>query len=348
MVIKCRACNRKNSKLVYVTKKIPEYIWPTSGFKTNKTSCKVFICKNCGHIQLQNFSYYKISKFYGNQTFVINKPHEMKLRRKKINSIFKNKFFDKKILEIGGGVNPLINKYKKDYIIVDTRIEKNVKEKFKNNSKALKFENFNGGNFDSVVLFHTLEHVKNPLRTVHKINKILKPGGSVFVEVPNFLYDIKFRPYYSIFHQHISMFSLDTLKNIFFSNGFRLRKIFSNKENIFVCFIKKEKKIKVKNFYIKNKIVLNSLKMKMEKINNYIKKYFKDDKFILLGAGGSSSLIIHNFPTFLNKIAFALDKDPRKKNLFIPSSKIKILSKNKSQNLKKINLVEYFRNYLLK
>ena len=226
MVIKCRVCNTKNSKFYHSTNTLPEYIWPTKKIKTSKSSCKVFICRKCGHIQLQNFSYNRILKFYGSQTFVINKPYEMEIRRKKIIKLFKSEFFEKKGIEIGGGVNPFLKKFNKNYFIVDTRIEQNIKRKFKKNALTMNFENFKGKNFDYAILLHTLEHVKNPSQIVKKLHKILSPEGSVIIEVPNFYYDIKYRPYYSIFHQHLSMFSLNTLKMSFFSMDLNYKNFF--------------------------------------------------------------------------------------------------------------------------
>ena len=346
MIIKCRVCNTKNSKFYYSTNSLPEYIWPTKKIKISKSSCKVFICKKCGHIQLQNFTYKKITKFYGSQSFVINNSYKMDIRRKKIIKLFENKFFEKKGIEIGGGVNPFAKNFNKNYYIVDTRFEQNIKKKFKKNALSMKFENFKGKNFDYAILLHTLEHIKNPSQIVKKINKILSPEGRVIVEVPNFFYDIKFKPYYSIFHQHLSMFSLDTLKNVFFINGFKLQKIFTSKENIFICFKKTKKKILIKNCYNKNKIALEYLKNKMHKINSFLKNKFHKNKFILQGAGGSSSLIIHNFPLFLNKIEFALDKDPKKSNLYIPGTNIKIFNKKSNKEIKIINLVKYFKSII--
>ena len=56
MTINCRACGKKKNKFIYTTKKLPEYIWPSTNEKILKSSCKVSICKKCGHIQLQKFS----------------------------------------------------------------------------------------------------------------------------------------------------------------------------------------------------------------------------------------------------------------------------------------------------
>lgn len=41
--------------------------------------------------------------------------------------------------------------------------------------------------YDAIVLNHVLEHVRNPVRTLHTVEKLLCPGGVVRVEVPNIL-----------------------------------------------------------------------------------------------------------------------------------------------------------------
>jgi len=40
--------------------------------------------------------------------------------------------------------------------------------------------------FDLVIMNHTLEHLKNPLSAVKKANSLLKKGGVIFIDVPNF------------------------------------------------------------------------------------------------------------------------------------------------------------------
>ncbi len=42
------------------------------------------------------------------------------------------------------------------------------------------------GYFDMVILWHVLEHLKHPDQTIREIRRILKPGGTLVVAVPNF------------------------------------------------------------------------------------------------------------------------------------------------------------------
>lgn len=338
MTINCRACGKKKNKFIYTTKKLPEYIWPSTNEKILKSSCKVSICKKCGHIQLQKFSKKKIASFYGSKTFVINNSKEMLRRKQKILKAFGKGFLNKKTLEIGGGTNPFFQNFKKEHFILDSRIEKKIKKKFKKNAIESPFENFKDKDFDLFIMLHTFEHFQNPSEILRKINKISKINSNVLVEVPNFINYVKKKPYYSIFHQHLSMFTLETLKNIFHINGFKLKKVLDNQENIFACFYKSSKKKSIRNYYIKNTTLIKLLKKKLKKISIYLNKNLPKKKFNIISAGGSSTLLLHNFPFLIKKIKYALDVDKRKKNSKLPLTQIKIISKKKDNKLKFINL----------
>jgi SAM-dependent methyltransferase len=49
-------------------------------------------------------------------------------------------------------------------------------------SEALPFE---GGSFDTVTSWHSLEHMERPVRMLKEVARLLKPGGTLIVEVPN-------------------------------------------------------------------------------------------------------------------------------------------------------------------
>jgi SAM-dependent methyltransferase len=57
--------------------------------------------------------------------------------------------------------------------------------------------------FDRVFMFFLLEHIGDPVTFLHEVNRVLKPGGMLFIVVPNVddalmkLYDIPaFKPFY--------------------------------------------------------------------------------------------------------------------------------------------------------
>lgn len=44
---------------------------------------------------------------------------------------------------------------------------------------------FEDETFDAVLCTHLLEHLRDPLKLGHDINRVLKPGGKIYVEAPN-------------------------------------------------------------------------------------------------------------------------------------------------------------------
>ena len=75
--------------------------------------------------------------------------------------------------------------------------------------------------FDAVVLLDVLEHISDPLQSLQKVHRILKPGGLVLVKVPNV------RREYGLYprirggalgfgaHEHLSHFSQATLADAY-------------------------------------------------------------------------------------------------------------------------------------
>ncbi len=45
---------------------------------------------------------------------------------------------------------------------------------------------YGSGVFDEIILWHVLEHLEDPLRTLEEARRILRPGGQLIVAVPNF------------------------------------------------------------------------------------------------------------------------------------------------------------------
>lgn len=81
----------------------------------------------------------------------------------------------------------------------------------------------NKNKFDIVILHHTFEHFPDPLEKLEKIKKILKPGGKLYIGLPNIM-NIKKRP--EIFFQigHPFSYSPHSLQKILYRAGFKVIK----------------------------------------------------------------------------------------------------------------------------
>lgn len=88
---------------------------------------------------------------------------------------------------------------------------------------------FEEGPYDAVVLWHVLEHFEDPAGVLHKVNRLVRPGGFVFLAVPNFgsieaqLWRVNW------FHldvpRHMSHFTPKTLIHLLEAEQFRVERI---------------------------------------------------------------------------------------------------------------------------
>jgi SAM-dependent methyltransferase len=78
--------------------------------------------------------------------------------------------------------------------------------------------------FDAVILFHVLEHLPNPMEVLYELYRLLKPGGSLYIAVPNInAFEARvFGSYYGGLEvpRHLYHFSPKTLSQMLEKVGF--------------------------------------------------------------------------------------------------------------------------------
>lgn len=80
--------------------------------------------------------------------------------------------------------------------------------------------------FDIIILNHTLEHLENPVKVLGKVNTVLKDGGVLFIDVPNFgglsARILRGKWSYLLPEEHKWHFTLNSLKIILQRNNFQV------------------------------------------------------------------------------------------------------------------------------
>jgi len=80
--------------------------------------------------------------------------------------------------------------------------------------------------FDAVILWHVLEHLDHPQTTLAQISRLLKPGGLLYLEVPNLSSLQSCSTSKNWFHldldHHLYHFSLNGLQRLLLSTGFKV------------------------------------------------------------------------------------------------------------------------------
>lgn len=83
--------------------------------------------------------------------------------------------------------------------------------------------------FDAITLWHVLEHVHDLHQYMDRINQLLKPGGKVFIAVPNYTsYDAEvFKEFWAAYDvpRHLYHFSPTSMKHLFGQHQFSVHSI---------------------------------------------------------------------------------------------------------------------------
>jgi ubiquinone/menaquinone biosynthesis C-methylase UbiE len=165
-------------------------------------------------------------------------------------------------LDIGCGTGEFLHACKQSGLKVkgiepsDIAINKAIKKYNLCVTKKTKLSQFKKNEFDSISMWHALEHIPNLTETSYHLNRILKPEGLLIIGVPNHKsWDAE---YYKEFWAawdvpiHLWHFSKETIKRLFENNGFKQNKIKPMFFDAFyVSLLSEEYKLGKKN-YIKS------------------------------------------------------------------------------------------------
>ncbi len=168
-------------------------------FKLTDKKFNLKRCKKCGGIFLDyQFKEGELESFYPSEYWSgSNKKRDNKLENLYRKLVIKHHiFFVKKVLKKGDSILDIgcgdgiflrnLNKkneykafclegYNKNVVPVNFKlIPKKIEEDFKIEEK-----------FDVITAFHLLEHLRNPEFFIKKVKKLLKPEGSLILQIPN-------------------------------------------------------------------------------------------------------------------------------------------------------------------
>lgn len=316
---------------------------------------EILISKSSGHFQI---------KYFVDPKFLYNKKN-YKFRtsassKDQINEFIKytKKILKKKkikhILDVGGNdsyiINSISNPLTKKYIIdpVTKKIHGiKIINKLINDVNLIK----DIKPCDVIICRHTLEHLVDPVNFLRKLLNHSHQNCDFIFEVPSVERMMSQLRFDTINHQHISYFSIETLKILINKSGGVLKnyQIYNNGPcggSILFHFKKKikyqpYKKVKIsKNFFIKKKIFQKQfLKFtkKLKNLKNSINK--SESKIFCYGAALALSTYLYFLKINHSKIKVIIDDDKRKNNLTYKNIKLKVKYIKYVKNLENQNFL---------
>jgi len=307
---------------------MPIHLWPSRFEDRSETSpLYSYKCKNCGHLQLQNLDLDFLKKLYLGEYMNMDSGV---INLERANYLNKNLAFDSaEILDVGGGTNSTFMYFpNSNFTVIDPHSPNEPGTKHIKGFVA--DAQIDPETYDYVFAFHILEHLENPRADLRKLFEALKQNGKCVVEVPDSIYYAKKLPHYLYFHQHINLFTVETLDLLFCLEGFQKIDTRRDHGRLLATYVKStsEKKSEMPlPEQIQNSIHLINSNY-FEKIQTTILQSISEitaDRIIFLGAGGSTTLLMHHFPRLLQKITYFMDSDLRKIGQNLPGTKKKIM-----------------------
>jgi 2-polyprenyl-3-methyl-5-hydroxy-6-metoxy-1,4-benzoquinol methylase len=146
---------------------------------------------------------------------------------------------------------------------------------------------FDENQFDAIVSHHVVEHLDTPISMMESSRIILKPGGQIFIETPNWIRMIV--PFSKLYfwndYTHKRIFSKQTMRRLMRDFGFRITKL-KTTNSIRISDVFKHKIIRERG---KKTDEVQENKNNNQKIKiNILIKIFKAVKYLL-------SILIHMF-----------------------------------------------------
>ena len=364
-IINCRNCNKKKLSHLFSLGNISfTGKFPKKNQEIKKAPLDLIICNQCKLVQLSHK--FNLRYLYGpdygyrsgiNKTMVDHLKKVVFKAIKKTNikendmvldiasndaTLLKN--YSKKIITFG--IDPLVNKFKKNYLNIDykisdfftqSKIEKKTKKKFKIITALSVF-------YDS----------ENPNKFLNDVKNLLETNGLFILEFADLASIIKKKMFDTICHEHLEYYSSKIIVDMCKKNNLKVIDIFTNdingsskqfyitKENSkfksnkskINKILNEEKKMKIHskktllvffNDIKKLKISLLKLIRKIKKRNQTIHAY---------GASTKGNVLLQYFNITKSDIDFVSERNPLKYNLYTPGTKIKIISEKKSREMK--------------
>lgn len=352
----CRLCGDVNTHLAFKFEEQPivHHLLKDNNKKNYfKSSFNIFECSQCGFLFSKDYFLPK-EELYENYITLSSakpQPHQDAIISK-IKDFSSNPDTNNKILEIGcndgtflenllsknysniQGIEPTKDAFK---VCKDKGL--NVINKFF--TRALVEELSIHEKFNTIITRQVLEHISDLNDFCKALNMSLKSNGLLIIEIPDHSMNYELADY-SFWEEHINYFTINTLRQLLYKNGFEIihyeSVLFTGKALIAYCRkLPNEENI---NFFdydlVYRRKYIDTFEIFREKVHTFLKEESKkSDEIIVFGAGcrGCNMVNMLKISSYIN---FFIDDSADKVGKFCPGSHKAIRS---SSNLNANHLI---------
>lgn len=186
------------------------------------------------------------------------------------------------------------------------------------------------GQFDLVTATHVLANVPNLADFLAGVREVLTPTGTFVVEVGSLEDLIKHAQFDSIYHEHYSYFSLETLSMILSASGFTIiRATHEKTQGGSIRVIAK----KGTSFYTKKYAIdYKHFTTRVESFRSALKKAMQGKKVVAFGAPAKGVTLLNYCKLGPKDIAFVVDSTPQKQGRLVPGVHIPVYNEDRLKN----------------
>lgn len=179
--------------------------------------------------------------------------------------------------------------------------------------------------FDGFVCYHVIEHVPDVRDFLQGIAFNMKPGAVGLVETPNFDQSLQKTRFYDIVIDHLSYFTLETLKLSAEMSGFDVLSIEkSHADENLVMIVRR----RVQTDFAP---MLNQRQSLQEQLQTFVQAHHANGKRVAIWGASYQTLTLLASLSF-DKIAYVIDSAPYKQGRFTPVSHLPVVSPDALQH----------------
>jgi 2-polyprenyl-3-methyl-5-hydroxy-6-metoxy-1,4-benzoquinol methylase len=191
------------------------------------------------------------------------------------------------------------------------------------------------GKCDVLIARQVLEHIRDLEDFQESIRIVLRPGGYVLLELPNFEFVLRYLDYSAIWEEHVNYFTIHTLAMFLRDVGIRIiheeTLLFSGEALIVIGRMEEGLSTAVEKSNINGLFAMCTAYRDCwprfrDAFRNYLLEHRRAGKKIAVYGGGCRTSTIINFVGLAPHIEFVLDDQPEKQGKFMPGSHLPILS----------------------
>lgn len=329
--------------------------------KETKYELACFFCENCGLVQLTVVVDPKI--MFKNYVYI---PSTAKVMMNNFSNLAHQAFIDNNlgehsmVMDIGSNDGSLLTFFKTyDCKVVGIDPAENIAKAAELNGVPTEIALFNSGfakivrkkygQADVITATNVIAHIDNLHETFNGVDILLKKDGIFITEFPYLVDLVDKLEFDTIYHEHLSYFSLHAWKYLVEKSGFEIcgvrrlqvhggsirithrrkssQKNPAKKTLEYLLDLEKQKNLDKKETYDVFSQKVSELKIELTKLINSLKK--DGNKIIGYGAAAKGNVLTNFFNIGKNKLDYIADSTPYKQGLYTPGMNIPVYAENR-------------------